>query len=91
MIGTFSARQVTQTCKRGADLGPRPLAEVLLCREEMRVCIGVRREPVLWEMRADIPVSSPLMPLSGPPDTTQSCRVPALSPDTMSEQDWDPV
>ena len=43
MIGTFSARQVTQTCKRGADLGPRPLAEVLLCREEMRVCIGVRR------------------------------------------------
>ena len=51
----------------------------------------VRREPVLWEMRADIPVSSPLMPLSGPPDTTQSCRVPALSPDTVSEQDWDPV
>lgn len=42
-MGTFSARQVTQTCKRGADLGPRPLAEVPLCREEMRVCIGVRR------------------------------------------------
>lgn len=44
----------------------------------------MRREPVLWEMKVDIPVSSPLMRLSGPPDTTQSCGVPALSPDAVS-------